>query len=128
MSERQICQPSDGLEKVGDAVTFESFSIFPGGTKEGFRFWPEERTAAMAVAYARESVAPSLDNGYTALRVGALSQLSCCHIGPQTAGKGSKMPRIWQVLRQGEVLPPHWTKAQLCLNPTESIFLGALPS
>jgi hypothetical protein len=24
------------------------------------------------------------------------------------------------------VLPPHWTKAQLCLNPTESVFVGAL--
>ena len=109
-------------------LLLRAFQSSEGAPRKGFRFLPEERTAALAVADARESVAPSLDNGYTALRVGALSRLSGCHIGPQTAGKGSKMPRIWQELRQEEVLPPHWTKAQLFLNPTESIFSGALSS
>ena len=82
---------------------------------------PEERTTALAGADARESVAPSLDNG-SSIAGGVPSRQSGSHTRPQTAEKGSTHQGSGRSRGRGKCCPLTGQKLN-CVSTRLSLFL-----
>ena len=106
----------------------EDVSLYKEAPNEVFLFGPVARGENYSSSGSRRKRkrSPLTGQWVPALQVGPLP-------GRVAATAGLKVLKRTQNARapagaeaKGEVLPPHWTKAQLCLNPTESGFVGAL--